>query len=338
MKHIDFSSLVKGTNVQCYDFDDIMIDSEGTIVLGRFDRKIIVNALDKGNKVILVLTNGTTSEDEIIRSQKGWKEKDIDLMRCPEVTVICDDDHRCVFQMLVNCKDEETLFLQPTFGNISIGVILLLRDQNRVDHVNNNLFTKLPGIRIYEAVDAMTPYAIDKAVRNTQVPILKPIRAGKIGCIFSHLSVWNQFIDSRSDMPPAMLILEDDTEPIDDFENKFNQVLDKLPTTFDILFLYVSPENEEKLNKNLIIQPSFPVESTSSYLISRRGAIKLLKTIKCIREPIGSIIKRQIELHKIEAFTVSTSLFDNIGQKTSNQIVSNGMLKSNVCDSKIYIP
>jgi len=308
-----FLNSLNHSKTQFFDFNEILINN-GLIVLGKYNSQLIQNTLSKNNQIILFITDSIENID-------------LDLLKSPSITVICN--HQIIFNSLIKDKSIHQLFLRPTYDNISINVILLLRDNSRVDHVNKRLSSIIQNIKIFPAIDALTPHAIDNCVRKEKLPILKPIRAGKIGCLFSHLLLWKELIMGTY---PAMLILEDDNLPIDDFISKFQLILDKLSPTFDILHLCIPTHLE---NSKILLQTQLPCAETCAYLISRKGAAKLLNNLKEIREPLNIIIQKQILLSNLEAYSVGESIFTNIGKNTP---FKDDILSSNTTASKIYVP
>lgn len=316
----------KKKKCQVFDFPTVQIN-DGIVVLGQYQFDRLKNALDKNNLVIQILS----SEDEKLNSDDlAFNYPDLDLLKDSRVTVICDDQYRDVYQGLLKDKSPEQLMMKPTFQNISSYVILLMRDLNRVSHVHQKLTTTLTKLRIFPAIDALTPHAIDDCVQQHKLPIMKPIRAGRIGCLFSHLSLWKELLSSKS--RPAMLILEDDNMLVDGFVDKFSQILKVLPPTFDILHLYRvdGPGNQEDLIEKIQLQ------QTCAYLISRKGADRLVKIVKSIKEPLELILEKQVENGYLEGYAVSESLFENAGDVDSRSVEEK--LKSNTSDSKLYVP
>lgn len=264
---------------------------------------------------------------------------DSELLKNSDVIVICDQDHQETYLDLLRFKTSEQLMIKLTPEMVTMKVILLMRDQNRVSHVDQHLRTVFPKLQISPAVDAMTPHAIDDFVRTYQTPILKPIRAGKIGCLFSHLSLWKDFLNSNQ---ISMLVMEDDIIPTGNFDNRFEQVLDELPPTFDLLYLHLDSAKNYDLRTGSVyshnLKKNVPREDTCAYLISRKGASKLVDLLKKIRAALGTTLMKQIEIGELETYTVKNALFTNIGQKTCNQDLSQGLLKSNTCHSQLYVP
>jgi GR25 family glycosyltransferase involved in LPS biosynthesis len=283
---------------------------------------LIRNSIEKNVPVILVLKNLNDSTE-------------LALLQNAMITVIC---HRLRdYQQLLSYKTEDKLFIYHGGLEIAKRVILLLRDVKRVEHVETHVKPKLKAMKIFPAIDAMTPDAIDNFVQEYHIPILQPIRAGKIGCAFSHISVWRELLQSLN---PSYMILEDDVQPSIDYNDLMIPVLKELPVTFDILFLYVSPKfyrNDDTIQlpgKNYI-NKGYYTEDVSAYIISRKGARKLLRKFKAIKEPLDIMITKEIMNDEIEAYTTKKMLFENIGQKTATQ---ENILESNTYDSKIYAP
>jgi glycosyl transferase family 25 len=103
---------------------------------------------------------------------------------------------------------------------------------------------------------------------------------GMIGCAMSHLTVWREFISSDEDF---ICISEDDVT----YNKKFpkllkdvNLIYDKLK--FDYLSLSCSVgisnsfSNEIKIGEYKFNKPIFPL-TTASYILSKKGAQKLIK-------------------------------------------------------------
>lgn len=282
--------------------------------------------IQKGKQVIVAVTSQPI-DSELLNG----------ALKQPNVTVVTDNQD--LYKNLLPYKANHELLPKITEDNVVKKVILLMRDEKRVKHVEEHLKPIFPTLQTSPAVDAMTPHAIDSFVRTNQTPILKPIKAGKIGCIFSHLTVWNEFLNSQH---AAMLVLEDDTVPEDDFHVHFREVLKELPPTFDLLYLHLDSAKNYNLRSGVsyskLLKKNVPREDTCAYLISRKGASKMIKLLRTIRDQLGSTLRKQIENGGLETYTVKHALFSNIGQKAYNLSLSQGMLKSNTVNSRLYVP
>jgi GR25 family glycosyltransferase involved in LPS biosynthesis len=339
---LDLNDMLKNVD-RCQIFDlekqDVQLPSGGTVVYGKWEANRVKKALEKGNKVIQILER---NDEEIKPDQVARNYPDMELLKSDSVTVICDDLYREVYQGLLKDKSPENLMMAPSRESINGFVILLMRDLSRVGHVHQKLTTVLTGLRIFPAIDALTPHAIDNCVRQFKLPIMKPIRAGRIGCFFSHYSLWSDLLGSKS--RPGMLILEDDNVPVEGFMPKFEKVLEELPPTFDLLHLYILPNEKEMVNKKSgkdgkdegLIVKGIASKQTCAYLISRKGAHKLCSVVNSIKESLDDLMKKQVESGYLECYAVKEKLFDNLGVegvKTKEK-----KLKSNTQESKIYVP
>uniref|UniRef100_A0A6C0I7N1 Glycosyl transferase family 25 domain-containing protein n=1 Tax=viral metagenome TaxID=1070528 RepID=A0A6C0I7N1_9ZZZZ len=97
---------------------------------------------------------------------------------------------------------------------------------------------------------------------------------GAIGCYLSHVMLWNKLIDNDKEY---MLILEDDAIPLDNnLDNKINNLINER-NDFDILLLgyRLKDRDIELISKNISKCKYFVL--THSYIISKKGALKLLK-------------------------------------------------------------
>lgn len=264
-----------------------------------------------------------------------FDQGDLKLLANPNIICIC---HKLRdYQQLLSYKTEDTLFISHSGLEVAKRVILLLRDSKRVEHIENHIKPKLKSLKVFPAIDALTPNAIDNFVQEYHIPILQPIRAGCIGCAFSHISIWRELLQSIN---PSMMILEDDVIPSVEYNDMIQLVLRELPVTFDILFLYVSPkfyrnDDQVQFEGKQYINRAYYTENICSYIISRKGARKLLRKFKALSEPLDLMITKEVQKGELEAYTTKKMIFENIGQKTATQ---ESVLDSNTYDSKIYEP
>ena len=341
--------LAKEAKFQVFDLPNLIINNQNCLVIyGKWDSERLKDTLEKGNRVIQILQNvkypegGQFSDELSVYDNMNYP--DLELLKNPRVTVICDSFYKEVYVGLLKYKSPEELMMSPSSDTINSFVILLMRDLNRVSHVHQKLTTIMTGLRIFPAIDALTPHAIDNFVRERKLPILKPIRAGRIGCFFSHYNLWSDLLSSKS--KPAMMILEDDNIPIEGFNSKFDQVLKELPPTFDILHLYLLPDDLPKLTDyqeggpyQLIVK-GLASSQTCAYLISRKGAHRLCEVVKSIKENLDQVLKKHVESGYLEGYAVKTRLFENLGveDKKGNEQDNANILKSNTQESQMYMP
>ena len=112
------------------------------------------------------------------------------------------------------------------------------------------------------------------------------MRKGMVGCFMSHIVLYTQLINSHDD---TFLILEDDIELTDDFEQKFIHLCDLLKDK-DWDFCFIGHHIRNIQEKEWFDKISFPtiekydsyksfvksLGGTTAYLISKKGAKKYL--------------------------------------------------------------
>lgn len=171
---------------------------------------------------------------------------------------------------------------------ISTFVINLKRRPDRL----RNFFTKnkdeLYPITVFEGVDGKTLQPSHK-VQKTFSSGDYNYRRGIVGCAMSHIKIWKEFITKLS--TNYCIVLEDDAELCKDFHHKILYLTNK-HKEFDIMFLHYNPYQQydnPNLHSNAPPKAEFwTVErsmrenmgSGAGYILSRNGAINLLKHIE----------------------------------------------------------
>jgi len=122
---------------------------------------------------------------------------------------------------------------------------------------------------------------------------------GMVGCFISHQRVWQRVVDEDL---PAVAVLEDDAIVFADFNSNLQQLMDELPDDWDVCLLGAvgciasdkeslhmklyglatggtrkSPGQSRSVSPNLYV-PYKPA-GTHAYMVSRRGAAKLLERL-----------------------------------------------------------
>jgi len=144
---------------------------------------------------------------------------------------------------------------------------------------------------------------------------------GAIGCSLSHYAIWKKFLETPK--APYCLVLEDDAGIPDDFFSSFSKASEDLKEIeeFDVWSI-----GHRLIDKNLTkISESFssPVYfwGTSCYLISRRGAQKLMEGFFpiechldkyfCLRNSLGHI--KLISHSTLKTYTITLGSDIQIG-------------------------
>ena len=121
--------------------------------------------------------------------------------------------------------------------SIPIFIILLERDLERVNHVNNNLKPLLEDPIIFPAIDGKTDQ-IESIMKRENLEISNSFKEkalrGQIGCYLSHYLLWKHIVDSNIS---EAIIFEDDANITDTFYNSLNKIKEELPVDYKFLYL-----------------------------------------------------------------------------------------------------
>ena len=183
--------------------------------------------------------------------------------------------------------------------NIPIYVISLKRSQERRKKIQDMLNGQVV-FNFYDAVDGkeMSKKDIELSNRVFKKDALNP---GQRGCFLSHLKLYEKI---KKEKIKNTLILEDDAS-IDNFYYLKN--LDKfIIDDYDIIFLGHCAESEgEFVKETFTIRKSISPRCTHAYLISEKGANKLLNYFYSQKWdlPIDELIYR-CDLNKYSLFPV----------------------------------
>jgi len=106
-------------------------------------------------------------------------------------------------------------------------------------------------------------------------------KPGEIGNFGSHYNAWKYL--KNSDLN-SLLVFEDDTFIHQDFVEKYNVLIKNVPQDYDILSVYVDPNQYERFDSSQYISyyiaKGYQDWSTLCYVISKQGAEKLCKYVE----------------------------------------------------------
>ena len=179
-----------------------------------------------------------------------------------------------------------------------------------------------------------------------------------IGIAMSHIKVWNLFLESKKD---SALVLEDDAVFTKNFIPEFENGIKNVPNDFDILYLgcfgcntninvftvlaakqnivnYNFKQINEYINKPLVSM------ATHGYVISRKGAKKLIKLIEHkINFHLDYIIQVLVHENKINIYSLnnriiyqtSTDETTSTNSTGNHPILINNLLFNYYIDKKV---
>jgi GR25 family glycosyltransferase involved in LPS biosynthesis/exopolysaccharide biosynthesis predicted pyruvyltransferase EpsI len=182
-------------------------------------------------------------------------------------------------------------------------VILLERDEARVDHVQSEIVEKLGygNVTVCTAFDGESDNLLEIMAElgvSIERDYSRKCTVGQIACSLSHIAIWQELKERNV---KECVIIEDDAIICDDYFNEIEKVMSELPDEWDLVFLFTHPEQRENLMKNEIpgklhITNSFFTWGTVGYLISASGIEKLLSNseIICLSKPFDRALQEAI--------------------------------------------
>jgi glycosyl transferase, family 25 len=114
-----------------------------------------------------------------------------------------------------------------------------------------------------------------------------PLVAGEKGCYASHLVAWKMLLEGTA---AAMVVLEDDVKLVDEFAEVIDAI-ERLDVPWDMVKL-IGREHEKIRSKKPLVKNFDLIEYrrvpslTAGYVVSRKGAEKLLQTRRPFGRPI----------------------------------------------------
>jgi len=195
----------------------------------------------------------------------------------------------------------------------SINFIVLKRDKERNTYIRKLI--KNNNINYYNIIDATDGKNIDLKyyIDNNYITYLasRDMRLGAIGCAISHIKLWETFLKNNDNL---LIVMEDDVYLMPDFNENLYHYINHLPKNFDISYLLIHPNKlyQNKFNNsihiNKYVKKGFGQWGTVAYILSKKGANRLIKLCKPIVNPIDIMIKETIENNKIISYMPTNKL------------------------------
>lgn len=179
-----------------------------------------------------------------------------------------------------------------------------------------------------------------------------------IGCALSHMDTWKLFLETNDEYS---IIFEDDVVLEDNFVEKLEIALNEVPENYDILYLGCTGcDNEQKINivkftasfwiapktfnphKQITDNIGIPsvAFSTHAYVVSRKGATKLLKYLDGkLYHHIDFCIQQLVLDNKIESYSTTPRIAyqTSTDDTPSENVSSNFPLVATSILNKIYV-
>jgi glycosyl transferase family 25 len=200
---------------------------------------------------------------------------------------------------------------------------------------------ELPNLQRHEATDGKTlDIATDKRILlSTKRNILKKQRRsheeldspGGVGCALSHIAIWQEMVQRQV---PITLVIEDDAALPNDFAAQANTIINKSPTlqdpqSWDLWILAAKTIGPTPVESDPLVQEITSFTGTIAYVITLRGATKLLEhalPVHCHIDKYMCILK---ELQPMRYLITPSFSFYQLGVDASDIIQQGGC---RICD------
>lgn len=132
---------------------------------------------------------------------------------------------------------------------------------------------------------------------------------GQIGCLLSHLNVWKAM---RHILGDEFVVLEDDVELVENYNERLAVLLNNLPSDWQFVFLGCCclPEEQIKVAPQIVKTPHPPM-CTHAYMI-KRSAIDVLIETNSVAWSAVDIQIQKLSLARLNYYTVTPPLADQL--------------------------
>ncbi len=187
---------------------------------------------------------------------------------------------------------------------LKVVLINLPRSQERREAMQQRLTELGLTYSLFAAVDGRAEQA--RLFRQVDVPAFqrhvgRDVLPGEIGCYFSHITVWQQFLDSGE---AVLLVLEDDVVFSSDFLAALHEAL-RVRAHWDFLKLNKirakQPISQGRVGPYRLNAYLGPATGTGAYLVQRATIQRLLPAMLPATRPIDHELDR-IHVHRFRHF------------------------------------
>jgi len=188
--------------------------------------------------------------------------------------------------------------------------IVMENDKDRVNHTHQTLNEYNLNASIYPAIVGMDNLVHYYKQNYLTENAWKTMRSGAIGCGLAHITLLEQFVKSGK---PHMTVFEDDAEFDKNFITLYKSFLNNLPSDAEfcqllhhVFQIHLKDKPEYKLNDHVL--KAYPQAGLVGYYVTRKGAIKILASVKPMTKPIDNMIADMIESNKLKAYIPKNNL------------------------------
>lgn len=131
---------------------------------------------------------------------------------------------------------------------------------------------------------------------------------GAIGCYLSHLKIYKKMIEQNDEL--AVIFEDDITVEKNDYDKKLGKILKNYPKRYDILMLgYSNLSNHIDRGKYFELDINGRFHGTHSYIITKKGAMKILQNDDLINIQIDSFLSLLHRNNKLKIGFLKMPLF-----------------------------
>lgn len=186
-------------------------------------------------------------------------------------------------------------------------VIVLGRDPARGRYVREVLAREELDAELFPAVDGQLLTLCDIEELRRQGYLAAGVETersrGQIACALSHVRLLEHVLERGY---RNALVLEDDFAPAPGFRQELRERLLRAPADFDLIYLFNSnwPEPELHAIEGVegLRRPVYPL-GTVGYVVSRKGARRILDLVKPIDFTIDDLLARHVQQGRLTAYT-----------------------------------
>ncbi len=141
----------------------------------------------------------------------------------------------------------------------------------------------------------------DKLIIEGKIsPDYKTYNNGRYACYLGHYNIWKQFINTNKEYA---LIFEDDINFNDDVKPKLLNIIDNIPNDADIVYVDYCYETCNN-TKDLFYKSNHPL-CNHCYIVSKKGAIKLIDKLKVMTNNKDEMMKELIIRNELISYSVN---------------------------------
>lgn len=212
----------------------------------------------------------------------------------------------------------------------NIYVINLDRSTDRLTNLQNNFKEYNIKFTRFSAIEGKN-VSNDQLIKTTSFLCRNFLcNYGIVGCALSHINLWKKLVlDQKTDF---YVVMEDDAVINDNFKKTINEIDNiKYDIDFDIISLHCIREyncrqygkTKIKLSDGTVIGKTLFPLSTTSYILSKKGAIKLLSLFDKIYYHIDVEIAIKSKFNDINYYSLNKNLIDHNWEEASTVAVTN---------------